>query len=75
MSFAAVSRRLTPSLPDFPLLPHWLAQPAQRAEALRGLLLALRGAVVFMVPFLAGLALGSPQDAVFAAFQIGRAHV
>ena len=68
MSFAAVSRRLTPSLPDFPLLPHWLAQPAQRAEALRGLLLALRGAVVFMVPFLAGLALGSPQDAVFAAF-------
>jgi len=68
MSFAAVSRRLTPYLPDLSLVPHRLAQPAQRAEALRGLLLALRGAVVFMVPFLAGLALGSPQDAVFAAF-------
>ena len=68
MSFAAVSRRLMPYLPDIPFVSQWIAQPAQRAEALRGLLLALRGAVVFMVPFLAGLALGSPQDAVFAAF-------
>lgn len=42
--------------------------PAARADAARGVLLALRGAFVFMVPFLVGLALGSPQDAVFAAF-------
>ncbi|WP_428563522.1 MAG: FUSC family protein [Solidesulfovibrio sp. DCME] len=42
--------------------------PALPAQALRGLLLALRGAVVFMVPFSVGLALGSPRDAVFAAF-------
>jgi p-aminobenzoyl-glutamate transporter AbgT len=32
------------------------------------IVLAVRGAVVFMVPFLVGLALGAPQDAVFAAF-------
>lgn len=52
----------------FALFSHPPVSPARRAETVRGLLLALRGAVVFMVPFLVGLALGSPQDAVFAAF-------
>ena len=37
MSFASVARRLTPYRPALPLVLHWPAQPAQRAEALRGL--------------------------------------
>ncbi|MHC1713015.1 MAG: FUSC family protein [Solidesulfovibrio sp.] len=45
-----------------------LARTVVKDYSHRDALRALRGAFVFMVPFLVGLALGSPQDAVFAAF-------
>lgn len=51
-----------------PSLLHTLTGPVLREYSTRDVLRALRGAFVFMAAFLAGLAMGHPQEAVFAAF-------